>query len=666
VAAAPSWGKIGLATHVSGTLPVANGGTGVTSSTGTGSTVLSTNPSLAGATMTGTLLFDNATSPNTQTIQFGDNTGWNLRMMTSVSGTPTTRFTFGDNGNFTAVGTVTATNHIGAGTGLTGTASGLSIGGNAATATTATNQSGGTVSATTGSFSGVLTAPKHLVNRSAGQASGIAWYDSSYSAWTDYMSPAAATSCGPYGNITAPSGTLVTSWGLRRFIENASGYGWTWESGTSNQVTPTVVAEIRASDGAARFAGTVTAPTFSGSLSGSASNNLLLSGGTMTGTITNSASSLVIGTSGGVQRGYLYNDSSGFGLLTNVGSWAARVDFGTANVSFAGAIKRQSAGIGYLNGDYGSVEGVSTTGVIYSIGGIYVPTSTSYNNMYGVAYAYSGPGRPMGNVAGIPSDQWAFVGLEAGTPKWALCTSNGSAYFSGSVNATSIFDNGSRVLSQAGSTYYQVNTWLQFNGNYGLYWPAVFGCHFDPNNSSTYTQFQFRGSKNSYSGYYDVYSAVNQCMYDSGGNGGVYREANGRWYFYYSIGNACMGVGTSSTSASYGIYVIKGVYSEGNVVAYSDERVKTNWRDYPANFVEQLAKLKHGTYDRTDIELTQDGVSAQSLQTLLPYSAPEDENGNLAVNYGGAALVSAVELAKRVIEQDERIAALEAIVAKLS
>jgi hypothetical protein len=272
----------------------------------------------------------------------------------------------------------------------------------------------------------------------------------------------------------------------------------------------------------------------------------------------------------------------------------------------------------------------------------------------------------MGNVAGIPSDQWAFVGLEAGTPKWALCTSNGSAYFSGSVNATSIFDNGSRVLSQAGSTYYQVNTWLQFNGNYGLYWPAVFGCHFDPNNSSTYTQFQFRGSKNSYSGYYDVYSAVNQCMYDSGGNGGVYREANGRWYFYYSIGNACMGVGTSSTSASYGIYVIKGVYSEGNVVAYSDERVKTNWRDYPANFVEQLAKLKHGTYDRTDIELTQDGVSAQSLQTLLPYSAPEDENGNLAVNYGGAALVSAVELAKRVIEQDERIAALEAIVAKLS
>jgi hypothetical protein len=36
VAAAPSWGKIGLATHVSGTLPVANGGTGLTAGTSGG------------------------------------------------------------------------------------------------------------------------------------------------------------------------------------------------------------------------------------------------------------------------------------------------------------------------------------------------------------------------------------------------------------------------------------------------------------------------------------------------------------------------------------------------------------------------------------------------------------------------------------------------------
>ena len=46
VGSAPSYGKIGLATHVDGTLPVANGGTGVTSSTGTVAVVLSNSPTL--------------------------------------------------------------------------------------------------------------------------------------------------------------------------------------------------------------------------------------------------------------------------------------------------------------------------------------------------------------------------------------------------------------------------------------------------------------------------------------------------------------------------------------------------------------------------------------------------------------------------------------------
>lgn len=50
VGAAPSWGKIGLSTHVSGTLPVANGGTGTTTSTGTGSVVLSSGATISSAT----------------------------------------------------------------------------------------------------------------------------------------------------------------------------------------------------------------------------------------------------------------------------------------------------------------------------------------------------------------------------------------------------------------------------------------------------------------------------------------------------------------------------------------------------------------------------------------------------------------------------------------
>lgn len=97
----------------------------------------------------------------------------------------------------------------------------------------------------------------------------------------------------------------------------------------------------------------------------------------------------------------------------------------------------------------------------------------------------------------------------------------------------------------------------------------------------------------------------------------------------------------------------------------SDEILKTNWRNLPGNFVDLLALVKSGTYDRIDQELTQDGVSAQSLQPLLPNSVFTGEDGNLSIAYGNAALVSAVELAKRVVEQDARIAKLEERLSKL-
>lgn len=71
---APSWGKVPLGTHVSGTLPVANGGTGVTTSTGTGSTVLSTSP---------VLVTPNLGTPSAVTLTNG--TG--LPLSTGVTGT---------------------------------------------------------------------------------------------------------------------------------------------------------------------------------------------------------------------------------------------------------------------------------------------------------------------------------------------------------------------------------------------------------------------------------------------------------------------------------------------------------------------------------------------------------------------------------------------------
>jgi hypothetical protein len=93
----------------------------------------------------------------------------------------------------------------------------------------------------------------------------------------------------------------------------------------------------------------------------------------------------------------------------------------------------------------------------------------------------------------------------------------------------------------------------------------------------------------------------------------------------------------------------------GNITAFSDERVKTNWRDLQPDFIEQLAKVKHGIYDRTDQEITQVGVSAQSLQPVLEHAVIENDHGQLSVAYGNAALVACIKLAERVLELEAKL-----------
>jgi hypothetical protein len=120
-------------------------------------------------------------------------------------------------------------------------------------------------------------------------------------------------------------------------------------------------------------------------------------------------------------------------------------------------------------------------------------------------------------------------------------------------------------------------------------------------------------------------------------------------------------------NGQFGSAMSYSIKASGNVTAYSDERLKKNWRSMPSNYVEELAKVKNGIYDRTDNEITQVGVSAQSLQKLLPEAVTEatDDMKTLSVNYGSAALASSVELAKEIVDLKSRISELEKLIAKL-
>jgi hypothetical protein len=168
--------------------------------------------------------------------------------------------------------------------------------------------------------------PTILIDRSNNATSGISWYSNSYTAWSEYMASATATNVGVSGTITAPSGTLVTSWARRSFVENSAGYGWTFEGGSSTSTTPTVVAEIRASDGAAKFNGTI----YSGSYFAAGTS---IAGGYYQDATNGAYRSIV--TSG--DSGYYFQSNAGaantmyVGLL---GTYAGRVGIGTTTPGY--------------------------------------------------------------------------------------------------------------------------------------------------------------------------------------------------------------------------------------------------------------------------------------------------------------------------------------------
>lgn len=116
------------------------------------------------------------------------------------------------------------------------------------------------------------------------------------------------------------------------------------------------------------------------------------------------------------------------------------------------------------------------------------------------------------------------------------------------------------------------------------------------------------------------------------------------------------------------------IIATGNVSGFSDESLKTNWKTLGRDFVLKLSNVKAGTYERIDQEnKSQAGASAQSLQLVLPEAVTTGSNGLLAINYGNAALVSAIELAKEVIilqcdvlSMRDRISTLEAAIIALT
>jgi len=121
---------------------------------------------------------------------------------------------------------------------------------------------------------------------------------------------------------------------------------------------------------------------------------------------------------------------------------------------------------------------------------------------------------------------------------------------------------------------------------------------------------------------------------------------------YYIVGTTSTSgtLSTASISNTNGVSynASTGALTAVSVVSSSDERLKINWVNLSTDFVSNLADVKHGTFERISSGNREVGVTAQSLKEVLPEAVVEDAEGYMSVNYGAAALVAAIELAKEV------------------
>jgi hypothetical protein len=190
------------------------------------------------------------------------------------------------------------------------------------------------------------------------------------------------------------------------------------------------------------------------------------------------------------------------------------------------------------------------------------------------------------------------------------------------------------------------------------YYSSVNGAHWYPNNI-TYGAWRMDGNRNGWYGHVIDSAYLPHYMWESG-NGGIYLQNAGRWVLYHSLGNNCTGLGTSATSGAYGIYVDKGVYTTGNVVAYSDRRAKENIVTID-DALSKLMQLRGVYYNRIKDEdkVRQLGVIAQEVNEIVPevvtYAEDVDEYGVAYGNLAGLFIESIKDQQAIIDKQSEEI-----------
>ena len=190
------------------------------------------------------------------------------------------------------------------------------------------------------------------------------------------------------------------------------------------------------------------------------------------------------------------------------------------------------------------------------------------------------------------------------------------------------------------------NDWFRANGSTGLYFQTYgYGLRAPEAEGNAYGNVAtYGGGRNGWSGYGigSQYVIMGRVGTDVG-----LHDNNYGWGWYWHSDHRSLGIGESTTSASYRLYVTGAIYATDDIVAYSDRRKKANIITID-NALDKVLNLRGVYYTKLDDETgsRKTGVIAQEINEILPevvtYAQDVDEYG---VSYGNivGVLIEAIK-----------------------